>query len=286
MYFLNHFTLGLNIEPVWALGGNKIESLQAIHLAVAAVIGLFASCVGFLFTKFHWSVVSFFDRYDLLDNKNAIRRALAGAAMISLIGMIIPHTMFWGEAEFQQIATMAPSSELPHVWPTKGLIGFEMDSPLNAFILGVAKIIAISFTVAGGYRGGFIFPLFTAGAAFGRVLASFLPWLEPKMACLCFAAGLNVSITKTALGTSMILANISGEGGCEAAILTSSLVALFATASMVSRIKLTGMNYSFFSHLKFDLFSAIYKNASCKGRLNTCPDGKRRYDHTLVTSIF
>jgi H+/Cl- antiporter ClcA len=224
---------GLKIAPMWHLGGDKIDSLDALDLLVAAAIGLLAACVGFAFTKFHWTVVSIFDRYELLDNQYAVKRALIGATAISILGMLIPHTMFWGESEFQQIATMAPASELEHVWPTRGLLGFEMDSALNAFIVGVSKIVAISFTVAGGYRGGFIFPLFTSGAAFGRVLASFFPWLNPKVACLCFASGLNVSITKTALGTTIILANISGEGGCEAVILTSALVALFATASMV-----------------------------------------------------
>ena len=70
--------------------------------------------------------------------------------------MFIPHTMFWGEFEIQTIATMDKASTLDHVWPTTGLINFELtDSPMNCFILAVAKLIAISFTVAGGYRGGY-----------------------------------------------------------------------------------------------------------------------------------
>ena len=76
--------------------------------------------------------------------------------------------MFWGEEEIQVVANLRPASELPNVWPTTGATGFELDSPLNAFLMGIAKLIAISFTVSGGLRGGYIFPLMTCGAAFGR----------------------------------------------------------------------------------------------------------------------
>ena len=52
------------------------------------------------------------------------------------------------------VANMGPAKDLPNIWPTTGLLGFEMDSPLNAFIVGATKLVAISFTVAGGLRGG------------------------------------------------------------------------------------------------------------------------------------
>jgi hypothetical protein len=61
---------------------------------------------------------------------------------------------FWGEEEIQIVANMGPAKDLPNIWPTCGLIGFEMNSPWHAFLVGVAKLIAISFTVAGGLRGG------------------------------------------------------------------------------------------------------------------------------------
>ena len=50
--------------------------------------------------------------------------------------------------------SVGPASSLPNIFPTTGLIGFEMDSPLHVFIVGCAKLCAISFTVAGGFRGG------------------------------------------------------------------------------------------------------------------------------------
>lgn len=61
---------------------------------------------------------------------------------------------FWGEEEIQVVANMGPAKDLPNIWPTTGLLGFEMDSPLTAFLVGASKLVAISFTVAGGLRGG------------------------------------------------------------------------------------------------------------------------------------
>jgi hypothetical protein len=61
---------------------------------------------------------------------------------------------FWGEDEIQIVGTMGPANGLPHIWPTTGLKGFEMNSPWHDFLVGIGKLIAISFTVAGGLRGG------------------------------------------------------------------------------------------------------------------------------------
>lgn len=61
---------------------------------------------------------------------------------------------FWGEEEIQVVANMGPPKDLPNLWPPTGLTGFVMDGPGKAFVVGIAKLIAISFTVAGGLRGG------------------------------------------------------------------------------------------------------------------------------------
>jgi H+/Cl- antiporter ClcA len=142
--------------------------------------------------------------------------------------------MFWGESEFQTIASLSPASSLEHVWPTSGLIGFEMDSAWSCFLVGAAKIVAISFTVAGGYRGGFIFPLFAAGAAFGRAITFLIPSIPVQLATLCMAASINVAITRTSLATTLILSYLSGEQCVISAVLGASLVSLFATGYMVS----------------------------------------------------
>ena len=123
---------------------------------------MLTSCVhprglAFLWANFHWRLMAIFGKLGLLDDDNiyAVPRVLLGATGVVTIGMFLPQTLFWGEWEFPVLATLSPASDLPHVWPTSGLLGFEMDSGLNCVIVGFCKLIAISFTVAGGYRGGF-----------------------------------------------------------------------------------------------------------------------------------
>merc|ERR1712232_1156565 len=137
-----------------------------------------------------------------------------------------------GEYEFQQISSLAPTSKLEHIYPPSGLIGFEMQTMGACLLVALFKMIAISFTVAGGYRGGFIFPFFAAGAAFGRALCFVFPSLPPQLACLCFAAGINVAITRTSLATTLILAYLAGEPCAISAVLAASLVSLFTTSYM------------------------------------------------------
>ena len=125
---------------------------------------------------------------------------------------------------------MLPASALPNVWPTSGLIGFEMHSAVTACIVGVAKLMSISFTVAGGLRGGYIFPLMLTGASFGTCVYQLFPTIPLQLCTLCMAAGLNTAITRTSLATTLILAFLSGESCAIPSILASSLVSLFATA--------------------------------------------------------
>lgn len=223
---------GLPIEPIWNISAPKLEKTTAIYIAIGALLGLFGASIAAIFAKFHFKVMDMFRNLKLMADERAVLRALLGASVLLTIGMFFPQTLFWGEYEFQQIATMAPAKELTHVWPTSGLIGFEMDSCAKCFIVGAMKMIAISFTVAGGYRGGFIFPFFSAGAAFGMGVKSLFPSLPAPYASLCIAAGINVAITRTSLGTTIILVFLAGEQNCTSAVLAASLVSLFATSYM------------------------------------------------------
>ena len=112
--------------------------------------------------------------------------------------------------------------------------------------------MAISFSVAGGYRGGYIFPLFAAAAALGRALNFFVPFIPVQLCVLCLAAAVNVAVTRTALATTIILTYLAGEPNALSAILAASLVSLFVTgympfiATQVSRVDLEHSTYRLF----------------------------------------
>ncbi|CAN0390371.1 unnamed protein product, partial [Laminaria digitata] len=90
-----------------------------------------------------------------------------------------------------------------------------------------------------GWQGGFIFPLFFAGAAFGRgllpltdlLLPEHIVHATPALVCMSFAAGLNVAVTRTPFSSPLILAALSGQPDVTAPVICASLAALFITRS-------------------------------------------------------
>ena len=223
----------LPIESIWTITTPKLPYATPSEVLLGIVLGFFGALVAGFFAYMHWGVMVLFAKMDLLRDDRAVIRGLLGGVVIIGLGMAIPHTMFWGETEFQTIASLSPASTLPHVWPTSGLFGFEMNSTWTCFTVGLTKLIAISFTVAGGYRGGFIFPFFATGAALGRMLSFIFPSIPVQLAVLCMAASINVAITRTSIATTLILCYLSGEQCALSAVLASSLVSLFATGYMV-----------------------------------------------------
>jgi H+/Cl- antiporter ClcA len=231
---------GMAIVPIWDLTSaenGRMFEIEPWLVIVGGIFGLIGAFFAYLFAVFHSANMAFFSSLNLLDNSRAVYRAWLGVIFIVVIGVLVPHTMFWGEEEFQIVATMAPAKDLPIIWPTTGLSGFEMDTPWKALLVGFAKLLAISFAVAGGLRGGYIFPLICSGAAFGRFVHHFCPDAIPmQVAVLCMAAGLNVAITRTALATTLIVSFLAGEAAAAPPILMASLCSLFATAYLVRSI--------------------------------------------------
>jgi len=143
---------------------------------------------------------------------------------------------FLGEFEFQTISTLSPTSTLARVWPTTDLFGFETENGFHALIVGFAKLVANSFTVAGGYRECFIFPFFASGASFGRALCAIFPGIPTiPLACLSFAAGINAGITRTALATPIILCFLAGEQKAMSGVLAASLASQLHTCLSLDR---------------------------------------------------
>lgn len=240
---------GLEIGAVWSIpttSGNPLPPAQPATVGLGALLGLIGAGIAFLFAAFHKRVMGYFKGWGLLDPHRTIQRAFAGASVMLFIGVLIPRTMFWGESEFQTLASGSNASELPHVFPQVGLLHLQMNTFWTAMLVGTAKMIAISFTVAGGYRGGFIFPFFAAGAAFGKGLTYLIPGLSPVICTLSVAAGINVAITRTGLATPLILCALAGESNAMPAVLAASMVSLFVTSYMPfirSQVKRTDVTH-------------------------------------------
>lgn len=227
----------LDLGPIWQLSTSSLPTCTIEDVLGGSFLGLIGSGIAAMFSYFHQSIVMVqFGKWNLLQNNDvAIQRAVIGATFIILIGVLIPQTMFWGELEFQVLATLSPAKDLPHVYPTSGLLHFEMKSCWDCFLVGIMKMMAISFTVASGYRGGYIYPFFAAGAAFGQavhLLLSPIKIIPIQLCVLCLAASINVAITRTSLATTLILTALSGELNAASPILASSIISLLLTQYM------------------------------------------------------
>jgi len=226
---------GLDVAPLWKITDTPVSPGGSIYVLIGALLGLFGAFIAYFFKVFHKHVMLLFVKLNLLKPENRLKRAVVGATGFIIIGMFIPYTLFWGENELQTILTNGPPQELPYAFPAKGLIDFKMDSALNCFLVGFLKLVSISFCLAADFRGGFIFPFFLAGGAFGQFIHFLFPLLPVPYACLCIAAGINVAITRTAVATPIILTFLANEPNTISATSSASIVALLATSYMVRK---------------------------------------------------
>ena len=225
-------------RAIWELTSDKLTMADPVYIVYGATIGLFGAVISMAFGYFHstW-VMTTMARYHLLEPQNTVRRALVGASVFVFIGILVPYTLFWSEEEIQTIGTMDSVANLPHVFPLISITGFEMRNFVTALTVGIAKLVTISFSVAGGFRGGVIFPLMASGAAFGRAVHVLFPFIPMQVCVLCFAAAVQVPVTRTALSTTIILAYLAGEPQIVAAVLAASLVSIFCTINTPVLIK-------------------------------------------------
>lgn len=231
----------LPIGPIYFFTSTLLPYSSSADVLIGGLIGLVGALIASLFAHFHWFVIRCLRRLGW--DTNPLKLSIFGGIGICTLGVLIPQTMFWGENEMNTIGSLSPASTLIHVWPTTGATGFEITGTFTALLVGLAKLLAVSFTVSGGYRGGFIFPFFAAGAAFGRAIWFIFPSIPPVVAILSMAAGINVAITRTVLATPLILCALAGEQNAVSAVLAASLVSAFATYYMVSTINLTSLTF-------------------------------------------
>lgn len=205
---------GLEIGGIYNFSRfGELPDLTWLNLLEGAFLGLAGALTGIvfigLFRLMKWMIQAIEHRHILL--------ALLGGLGIGWLAVLYPVTLFFSE---QQIETqlLAKSTSF-------GLVT----------LLGIclAKMLAICCTIHGGFRGGFIFPLFFTGASLGMAIAIGLPEIHPTIAVLCCMAAINVAITKTPISTTIILTVLS-----DTAILPVIAIASFTSFLLTSNIGL------------------------------------------------
>jgi chloride channel protein, CIC family len=193
---------GLGFHPIWHFP--TVGGLDALDLAV----GIGAGCVGalvaaaFTYASKLWRLA--FRRLPVV-----VRPAVGGLVLGGLF-YVSPYALTFGEGQIQSVASA-----------TKIVAG--------TLLLGVLiKLVASSMILSSGWRGGFIIPMFFIGVALGAVSHDWFG-VHREVAMAALMAAVVVGLTKTPLGSTLVVAEIAGLRLLPP-VLLASLVALFLTS--------------------------------------------------------
>lgn len=200
-YIVFVFITKLDIGPTWEFPQYRLDNID--DFAMAILYGVIGAVAGWLFML----IFRLGDRF--FANISApiyVRTTLAGLGL-GILAMFFPLTRYYGHHELNSII----SSDL---------------GAIALFSLAIVKMLAISITVTGSWRGGIIIPLFFTGACLGKAVALSIPSFEPGLAMICTMAALNSAVTRTPISTTLLMAKLTGISPFTP-VLFASLVGFF-----------------------------------------------------------
>ncbi|MBW4469975.1 MAG: chloride channel protein [Stenomitos rutilans HA7619-LM2] len=215
-FFVFRFNTGLTIGGMYHF--EAIPELTLMSLVHGLLLGAAGAAVAVTFVVIFRLIGSLLKRLE----HHTILLATLGGLVIGLLALAVPQTLFFGEKEIQTIVE------------TGATLGLTM-----LLIVGFTKMLAIGFTLHSGFRGGFIFPLFYLGAAFGCAIVQVFPGMHPTIAMVCMMAAVNVAITKTPISSTVILSVLS-----DTAMVPVILIASFTSFLLTTQVSLIGTQRS------------------------------------------
>ena len=192
---------GLGLQPYLVLPAPHPLGLADLGVGVAA--GVVGAGVATVFTYLVSSLRGAFRRLPVW------ARPIAGGASLGVLGLVTPFALTFGEEQLNEVVA-------------SGL-------PVGALLLAaVAKLVGSAAITTAGWRGGFIIPLFFVGACLGLAAADVLG-IDPVVAMTTLMAAGVVGVTKTPLGSALVVSEIAGLAVLPP-VLVASLVALLLTS--------------------------------------------------------
>lgn len=191
----------LGIAPTWHFPQYTLDNID--DFAMAILYGVIGAVAG-------WVFMSIFRGCDRLlariPGPIYVRTTFAGLGL-GLLATLFPLTRYFGHEELAEVLDR----------------DFSMTFLLT---LAIAKMVAISITVTGGWRGGFIIPIFFTGACIGKAIALLIPGLNPALAMICVMAAFNASVTRTPVSTTLLLTKLTNISPLTP-VLFASLIGFF-----------------------------------------------------------
>lgn len=175
----------LGIAPTWHFPQYRLDKIDDFALAI--LYGVVGALTGWIFIGICRVCARLFAR---IPGPIYLRTTLAGLVLGSL-AMLLPLTRYFGHEELNSV------------------VGNNF-SAFFLLVLAFAKMLAISVTVSGEWRGGFIIPLFFTGACVGKAVAILMPGVHPVLAMIATMAALNAAVTRTPISTTLLLTKLTG----------------------------------------------------------------------------
>jgi chloride channel protein, CIC family len=191
---------GVGLDP--ALHLPAPAPLEAGHLVLAVGLGAVGAVLAALFTYGSRVLRAFWRRLP------AAVRPIAGGLALGSLAFLSPYALTFGEEQISHLS----AADLT----VAGLVG-----------AGLAKLLASGLIVTAGWRGGFIIPLFFVGAAIGMAIADGFD-LDRGITMTALMAAVNVGVTKTPLGSTLVVSEMAGFTALPTT-LAASLVSLLLT---------------------------------------------------------
>jgi len=191
----------LGIAPTWHFPQYRLENID--DFAVAILFGIIGAVAGWVFMMIFRGCDQIFAK---LTVPVYVRTTLAGLGL-GCLAALLPLTRYFGHEELDSVLTASFSA-------------------LFLLTLALGKMAAISITVTGGWRGGFIIPLFFTGACIGKATAILIPGLNPALAMICTMAAINAAVTRTPISTTLLLSKLTNFSPFTP-ILFASLIGFF-----------------------------------------------------------
>ncbi|MBD2610245.1 MAG: chloride channel protein [Nostoc sp. GBBB01] len=200
-YLVFAFITHLGIAPTWYFPQYRLENIDDFALAI--LFGIIGAVAGWIFM----AIFRGCDRLlAMVPGPVYLRTTLAGFCLGTLAAFL-PLTRYFGHEELESVLR-------------------ANFSVVFLLILALGKMASISITVTGGWRGGFIIPLFFTGACIGKAIAILIPGLNPALAMICTMAAINAAVTRTPISTTLLLSKLTNFSPFTP-ILFASLIGFF-----------------------------------------------------------
>lgn len=192
------------LSPIWHFP--PFGPLRVVDLFWAVAAGAAGAVVSVVFTYLATGLLWTFRHL------HPMLRPVIGGAALGALAFWSPYALTFGEAQVNPLLAR------------KALV-------MIFVVAALAKLCGTAITLASGWRGGFIIPMFFIGVALGRLVHVVAPSTNEVVMMTAFMAAINVGVTKTPLGSTLVVSEMAGLSAVPTTLI-AAVTALLLTSQV------------------------------------------------------